>query len=52
MSTAHVSGAAAQVMTTGYSTTSTRQRLRDMAKDLDMSSNQQGYGLLDGYSTV
>ncbi|GKZ13273.1 S8 family peptidase [Haladaptatus sp. T7] len=47
MATAHVSGAAAQVMAAGYSNTGARQRLRDTAEDLGLSSDEQGYGLVD-----
>lgn len=47
MATAHVAGAAAQVTAAGYSNTDARQRLRDTAEDLGLSSDEQGYGLVD-----
>ncbi|WP_435153801.1 S8 family peptidase [Haladaptatus sp. DFWS20] len=47
MATAHVSGAAAQVAALGYSNTDARQRLRNTAEDLGLSSDEQGDGLVD-----
>ena len=47
MATPHVSGAAAQLLAVGYSATDARQRLRDTAEDIGLSSDAQGYGLVD-----
>ncbi|WP_231183240.1 S8 family peptidase [Haladaptatus sp. DYF46] len=52
MATAHVSGAAAQVMAAGYSNTSGRQRLRDTAEDLGLAVDEQGYGLVDAAAAL
>ncbi|SDM03410.1 subtilisin [Halogranum gelatinilyticum] len=47
MAAPHVSGAAAQLLAAGYSNTDARQRLRDTAEDIGLSSEAQGYGLVD-----
>src|SRR6056297_1938518 len=47
MSCPHVSGAGAQLMANGASNTEARSTLQSTAEDLGLSSNEQGYGLLD-----
>ncbi|MFC7081445.1 S8 family peptidase [Halorussus caseinilyticus] len=47
MSCPHVSGAGAQLMANGASNTEARSTLQNTAEDLGLSSNEQGYGLLD-----
>ena len=47
MACPHVAGAAAQIMAYDWSNTDTRNRLRETAEDIGLSSNEQGYGLLD-----
>ncbi len=52
MACPHVSGAAGQLMANGYSNTEARQRLRDTAQDVGLSSDDQGSGLLDVEAAV
>lgn len=47
MATPHVSGTGAIVMADGTTNKEARQRLRDTAEDIGLSSNEQGYGLID-----
>jgi subtilisin len=44
---AFVSGAAALLMSEGYSNTDARQRLQETAEDIGLSENEQGHGLVD-----
>ncbi|NEU57280.1 S8 family serine peptidase [Halorussus sp. MSC15.2] len=50
--TAHVSGVAALLTAEGRSNTDARTRLRDTAEDLGLSSDEQGYGLVDAAAAV
>ncbi|WP_255150862.1 S8 family peptidase [Halorarius halobius] len=47
MACPHVAGAAGLVMAHGHSNTEARQLLRDTAEDIGLSSDAQGYGLVD-----
>ncbi|WP_416840934.1 S8 family serine peptidase [Haloferax sp. DFSO52] len=47
MACPHVSGAAGQLMAQGYTRDEARQRLKESAEDIGLSSSQQGAGLLD-----
>ncbi|EFW90364.1 subtilisin [Haladaptatus paucihalophilus DX253] len=47
MATPHVAGAAGQLIAQGYSARDAESRLLNTAKDLGLSSNVQGSGLLD-----
>ena len=52
MACPHVSGAGAHLMADGYTNTEARQRLKDTAEDLGLSSDEQGAGLLDAEAAV
>ncbi|EFW91963.1 peptidase S8/S53 subtilisin kexin sedolisin [Haladaptatus paucihalophilus DX253] len=47
MATPHVAGAAGILMVNGFSAADARIRLRNTAEDIGLSSDEQGYGLLD-----
>jgi subtilisin len=47
MACPHVSGAAGALRAAGYGHGSARSRLRNTAENIGLSSNRQGYGLLD-----
>ncbi|MEF8843310.1 MAG: S8 family serine peptidase [Haloarculaceae archaeon] len=47
MACPHVAGAGGQLMAAGLSNAEARGTLRDTAEDIGLSSNKQGYGLLD-----
>ncbi|WP_243700404.1 S8 family peptidase [Halorussus pelagicus] len=50
--TAHVSGVAALVMAQGYDNTGARTRLQNTAENIGLSSDEQGYGLVDAAAAV
>ncbi|WP_458210215.1 S8 family peptidase [Haladaptatus sp. NG-SE-30] len=52
MACPHVSGAGGQLMANGDTNTQARQRLRNTAEDIGLSSNEQGSGLLDVENAV
>lgn len=52
MACPHVSGAAAVLMAEGYSASQARQRLKNTATDLGLSSNEQGAGQIDLGSAI
>jgi subtilisin len=52
MSCPHVSGAGGQLMANGQSNTEARSTLQNTAEDIDLGSNEQGYGLLDVEAAV
>jgi subtilisin len=47
MACPHVSGAGAQLRAHGLSADEARQRLHETAEDVDLSAEEQGYGLVD-----
>lgn len=52
MACPHVSGAGGLLMANGYTNTEARQRLRATAEDINLPSNEQGAGLLDGAAAL
>ena len=50
--TAHVSGVGALLAGEGYTNTDARVRMRDTAEDLGLSSDEQGYGLVDAAAAM
>jgi subtilisin len=47
MASPHVAGAGGQLMDNGYTNEEARTRLQNTAEDIGLSSNEQGYGLVD-----
>lgn len=52
MATPHVAGAGGQLMADGTSNTEARSALQNTAEGLGLSSNEQGYGLLDAENAM
>ena len=52
MATAHASGVAALVMAEGYSNTEARSRMQSTAENIGLTSDEQGYGLVDAAAAV
>ncbi|WP_101296720.1 S8 family peptidase [Halegenticoccus soli] len=52
MACPHVSGVGGLLMAEGYANTEARQRMRDTAEDVGLSSNEQGYGLVDAAAAL